>query len=296
VHCCVLLHLQRKPELFATAHRLVEAYPHSAEAWFAVAVYYTLIGEHESARRFFSKSTSLKQHFVPAWVGFAHAFAAQDESDQAMAAYRSATRLFAGSPLPWLGIGMEYLRTNHLTLAEQYIRQAHTLAPKHPLVLHELGVVHYFKGEYESAAQVLASVARDEAGSAPSATEAREPALVNLGHAYRRLGRYDDAIACYQDALAVCPHSASTFGALAFVYHLDRRMHEAIVHYHQALALRPDDTFTSEMLTRALEEALDTEPLLAVDPQPDGGTSAGGGPGGAAGAAEHAMDMEVTAT
>ena len=79
------------------------------------------------------------------------AFAAQDESDQAMAAYRTASRLFPGSHIPWLGIGMEYLRTNHLHLALQYIRQAREINPDEPLVLHEMGVLHYLNGEYDDA-------------------------------------------------------------------------------------------------------------------------------------------------
>ena len=54
-----------------------------------------------------------------------------------MAAYRTASRLFPGSHVPWLGIGIEYLRTNHLHLALQYIRQAQELCPQEPLVLHE---------------------------------------------------------------------------------------------------------------------------------------------------------------
>ena len=95
--------------------------------------------DFENARRYFSKSTTIDHRFAPAWVGFGHAFAAQDESDQAMAAYRTASRLFPGSHIPWLGIGMEYLRTNHLHLALQYIKQAQEICPVEPLVLHELG-------------------------------------------------------------------------------------------------------------------------------------------------------------
>lgn len=34
VHCCTLLQLRRKPELFALAHKLVEGYPQRAESWF----------------------------------------------------------------------------------------------------------------------------------------------------------------------------------------------------------------------------------------------------------------------
>ena len=101
--------------------------------------YPSLTTDFENARRYFSKSTTIDHRFAPAWVGFGHAFAAQDESDQAMAAYRTASRLFPGSHIPWLGIGMEYLRTNHLHLALQYIKQAQEICPVEPLVLHELG-------------------------------------------------------------------------------------------------------------------------------------------------------------
>ena len=119
-------------------------------SWFAVGCYYQLVADFENARRYFSKATSLNHRFAPAWVGFGHAFAAQDESDQAMAAYRTASRLFPGSHVPWLGIGMEYLRTNHIDLALQYIKEAEQLRPDEPLVLHELGVLHFHKGEYSN--------------------------------------------------------------------------------------------------------------------------------------------------
>ena len=69
------------------------------------------------------------------------------------------SRLFRGSHVPWLGIGIEYLRTNHLHLALQYIRQAQELCPQEPLVLHELGVLHYQQGEYEEAAHFFLQAA-----------------------------------------------------------------------------------------------------------------------------------------
>lgn len=63
--------------------RLAEEYPDRAAAWFAVGCYYLCAGQYESARRFFGKATALDASFAPAWLGFGHAFAAQDESDQA---------------------------------------------------------------------------------------------------------------------------------------------------------------------------------------------------------------------
>ena len=42
---------------------------------------------------------------------------------QAMAAYRTAARLFRGLHMPLLGMGMEYQRMNNLPLAQQLFNQ-----------------------------------------------------------------------------------------------------------------------------------------------------------------------------
>jgi len=95
--------------------RLAEEYPDRAVAWFAVGCYYLCVGQHESARRFFGKATALDAGFAPAWLGFGHAFAAQDESDQARPARRpAALRMAASVPtsalsLPGLRLGAEAL-------------------------------------------------------------------------------------------------------------------------------------------------------------------------------------------
>lgn len=257
IHVCSLAKLSLHSELFTLAHQLVEAYPQQAIPWFAVGCYYYMTGDFESARRYFSRATSLNHRFAPAWVGFGHAFAAQDESDQAMAAYRTATRLFPGSHTPWLSIGIEYLRTNHLPLAMQYVKQAHVLAPNDPHVLHELGVLHYTAADWENAAHYFLQVARHP-GDYDDAT--REPSIFNLAHTYRKMKRLDEAIEWYRAALAIHPHSASTYSALGFTHHLRGDVDLAIELYHQSLSLKPDDTFTSEMLTQALKDTID-EPL-----------------------------------
>ena len=56
---------------------------------------------------------------------------------QAMAAYRTAARLFPGLHLPLVGMGMEYQRMNNLHLAEQLFEQVWqaALPNQHPVVL-----------------------------------------------------------------------------------------------------------------------------------------------------------------
>ena len=124
--------LQKKNELFMVAHELTEEYPDRAVSWFAVACYYYCVRRFDAARRYFSKATSLDGAFVPAWIGFGHAFAAQDESDQAMAAYRTAARLFPGCHLPALCIGMEYRRTNNLEARGTVLRRGAGRLPGGP--------------------------------------------------------------------------------------------------------------------------------------------------------------------
>ena len=64
------------------ACRLTEEYPDRAVAWYGVGCYYLAACQYEAARRYFGKATALDPTFAPGWLGFGHAFAAMDESDQ----------------------------------------------------------------------------------------------------------------------------------------------------------------------------------------------------------------------
>jgi anaphase-promoting complex subunit 6 len=122
LHISSLLELGMKNQLFYFAHKLVNDNPEMAVSWYAVGCYYFLVGKNQQARRHFSKSTSLQAQFGPSWIGFGHAFAADSEHDQAMAAYRTAERILKGCHLPNLYIGMELIRVNNFTHALSCVR------------------------------------------------------------------------------------------------------------------------------------------------------------------------------
>ena len=67
--------------------RLVDEYPEHVVSWFAVGCYYQSVGRFDSARQYFGKATTMDASFAPGWLGFGHAFAAQDESDQVQKTY-----------------------------------------------------------------------------------------------------------------------------------------------------------------------------------------------------------------
>lgn len=297
-----LVELKCTNDLYLVAHRLVDANPGSATSWLGVGCYYLLAKRPDVAQRYFHKATKMDARLPSAWIGFGNAFAAQDESDQAMAAYRAAARLLPASHVPPLYIGMEYLRANNLHLAQSFLHSAHKLCDRDPLIHNELGVAAFRRADYAAAADsfeaALALAGLGHLAEGPealgedaaaqqrrTAAQARrwESTLVNLGHARRKLRHFRGALRCYAAAAALRPDAPDAVAATAFTQQLMGDHTAAIALYHKALALRPDDAFATEMLGAALAEAV-AGPAALVG----GGRAAGGGvstPRGAAGGA-----------
>ena len=117
----------------------------------------------------------------------------------------------------------------------------------------------------------------------------REPSVFNLGHAYRKLRDFSNAAKWYRAALSINPRVASTYSALGFTLHLSGNLDGAIELYHQSLSLKPDDTFTCEMLSEALQNTLEDPTNL------DGVTFAMPGSSRAAVGASSSAAMDVGA-
>jgi tetratricopeptide (TPR) repeat protein len=150
-HLSAAATLGKRNELFSRGHELVQADPESGVAWYAVGCYYACAGQHAAARRFLAKCTAVAPGFAPGWLAYGHAFAALDETDQALAAYRTAARLFPGTPAPLLWVGVEYGRAANWPLARQFLQMASDACPGDPAPHHELGCVELRAGEPQAA-------------------------------------------------------------------------------------------------------------------------------------------------
>ena len=152
VHVATLVGLNLRRRLFQLAHRLVDTDPKDALAWFAVGSYYYACRRYDLAQRHFSRSTRLDPSSAECWIGFGCSFAVCDESDQALASFRAAQNKYSGSHVPLLYMGMEYLRTNHLSLAGHFLNSAQKTDPCDMLCCNELGVWSYRQGDMKDAA------------------------------------------------------------------------------------------------------------------------------------------------
>lgn len=188
------------------------------------------------------------------WVGIGHSFSLTEETDSAMGAYRTAFRLFPGSHYPLLYIGMEYLRTNTLNLAETNIHLAKEICQTDPTLYNELGVIYYKSNEWKKAIPFfeqsikLCNYDNDE----ESFTNSLEISYFNIGHCFRKLEMFDEAISYYEKAQKISYQDGSIEAAIGFTYHLKLDLNKAIEYYHKGLALKNDDTFISDMLNKAL--------------------------------------------
>lgn len=254
IHIAVLVELKKAKDLFYLSHKLVDLYPNDPVSWFAVGCYYLLTEKSEPARRYLSKATTLDRVYGPAWLAFGHSFAAENEHDQAMVAYFTASQLMKGCHLPLLYIGLEHGLTNNFKLAERFFSQALTIAPEDPFVLHEMGVIAFKSQEWGTAERYFMDALRilENIGQ-QVIVEKWEPLLNNLGHVYRKLRNYDKSLEYHKRAGILSPQNPSTYSAIGYTYVLMGDNLMAVDYFHKALGIRRDDQFSTTMLSSVIE-------------------------------------------
>lgn len=102
-----------------------------------------------------------------------------------MGIYRGCQRLFPGSHLPHLYIGMEYLRTNNLETAMLSFQKANEINIEDPIVFNEIGVTFYNKKDYTRAKE---NFMKAIFLCSDAAEWIKEDILCNLAHSYRKMG------------------------------------------------------------------------------------------------------------
>ena len=255
--------LNERNEVYVLAHELVERYPGRAASWLAVGAYEHLLGRYDEARHFFSRAVELDRQFPSAWLAVAHTYGCQDEADQAMAAYRAVERLFPGAHEAALCIGREYLSSGSLVLAKRFLSRALDSNPHDPLVHHEIGVAEYRQENWAAAAESFRKALRivevtNEAAQPGVATDKQhvarmwEPTVFNLGHAYRKLARYAEALEHYEWALLLAPDDPSIYTALGFTLALLGKHERAVDAFNKALIFDPESSIVADLLQRSL--------------------------------------------
>ena len=270
LHLASLNELSETNTLFLLSHRLADSHPGEPATWLAVGVYYLSISQIAEARRFFSKASMMDPHFGPAWIGFAHTFAAEGEHDQAISAYSTAARLFQGTHLPQLFLGMQNLCLGNMGLAHEYLNAAYALCKTDPLLLNEMGVVFYHLDHLSEAVALFIQALQiaEDIGSDPKAWIATR---ANLAHAYRRQQQFPLALQEFDEVLRQGGRDGAIFSAKGLVLLEMGRTWEAICAFHEALGVQSQDPVATDLLARALEENAETQAWAKGDEEAEAG-------------------------
>lgn len=263
VHLACLFELNERNALFLLSHELADKHPEEPSTWLAIGTYYLSTGKIAEARRMFSKSSLMNPHFGPAWIGFAHTFAAEGEHDQAIAAYTTSARLFQGTHLPQMFLGMQNLQLLNMTLAREYLTAAHSLCSTDPLLLNELGVNYYHEENWPLAIDYFTESIKlsIKVGAEPRSWIATR---VNLGHAYRRQHDFDRALEQFNEVLRQGGRDVGVLTSKALILLELGQPWAASVTLHEALDVDAQDPIANDLLAKALQE----HELVEIDEGP----------------------------
>lgn len=233
LHIACLYETLQHNTLFHLSHTLSQHAPHESYTYLAIATYYLSTARVPEARRFFSKASLMNPHSAEAWIGFAHTFAAEGEHDQAIAAYSTASRLYQGSHLPSLFLGMQHLGLGNTQLAWEYTLHAFSmssgssivstsssrsrleennaaltkiifntpnLVKGDPLVINELAVILYHQSHLAVAAKLFRR-SLELAAQLGCDMSAWVSVRANLAHCLRRMAKHEEALEQFEECL-----------------------------------------------------------------------------------------------
>ncbi|CAJ1945937.1 unnamed protein product [Cylindrotheca closterium] len=263
--------------------------PHSPEAWIAFGTSFAMCDESDQALASFRAAQRLSPGDATSLLYIGMEYLRTNHLVLAHHFLQASHHANPHDPLVCNEIGVLYMTTSFqntdydVTPTQKYEMAIEWLTKA--LVL-ATGHVSLPRGDNEQNEEVTTLMELFQSTSLQTMSNGTywEPTLFNLAIAHRKLKNYKVAIEC----LTVClswKESASAYAALGYCHHLKHfskqtksdhwsyadeeddstgghHIHMAIEHYHQSLSRKPDDPFCTEMLQRALSDALEEQVFL----------------------------------
>ena len=250
--CSSMIELNKIVDLYSLAYKLGNNCNDKFIPWYAVGCYYYTIKKYEISRKYFLKCNQLNKNFPEGWVALGNSYAGEDESDQALNAYRTCLRLFPGCHYSNLYIGMEFVRTNNLKTALVAFQNALQLSQNDPLIYNEIGVVYYKQHIYEEALNYF--IKGIKMCSEDDVSSAYQTLMINLGHTYRKLKKLKEALEVYMKLYYIDSKNVDVLNGIGFVLSLIGKYNYALDYFHQANFIQSNDSFSITMINKCINE------------------------------------------
>ena len=250
--CSSMIELNKIVDLYSLAYKLGNNCNDKFIPWYAVGCYYYAIKKYEISRKYFLKCNQLNKNFPEGWVALGNSYAGEDESDQALNAYRTCLRLFPGCHYSNLYIGMEFVRTNNLKTALIAFQNALQLSQNDPLIYNEIGVVYYKQQKYDEAKKYF--IKGIKMCSEDDVSTAYQTLMINLGHTYRKLKFYKEAIEVYMKLYYIDSKNVDVLNGIGYILSILGKYNYALDYFHQANFILSSDSFSITMINKCINE------------------------------------------
>lgn len=250
--CSSLIELNKIVDLYSLAYKLGNNCTDKFIPWYAVGCYYYSIKKYEISRKYFLKCNQLNKNFPDSWLALGNSYAGEDESDQALNAYRTCLRLFPGCHFSNLYIGMEFMRSSNYKTALIAFQNAMDLSKNDPLIYNEIGVVHYKQKNYEEAKEYF--IKGIKLCSKDDISRTYQTLMLNLGHTYRYMKKFKEAIEIYMKLYYIDSKNIDVLNGIGIVLCLLGKYDYALDFFHQANFIQSNDSFAITMINKCINE------------------------------------------
>lgn len=187
---------------------------------------------------------SADAHFLLAYTLFREKKAADS-----LAEYTAAARFRKPSADDLMAIGADYVLLNDNEDADHLFMQVTAIQPNNELAWYYLGRARFYENRFEDAIKVFEMCLRLKPHDVSAET--------NLGLAYHGLGREDDAIAAYRQAINWDKQSAGRDGQpyldMGLILREEQRIDESMGYLETALEFEPNNPETHFELAKTYE-------------------------------------------
>jgi tetratricopeptide (TPR) repeat protein len=222
-----LLQQQRLQEARDLLIKICRTDKRDSDARLQLAVLHGQLGDYPQAEQCARQVLSIQQQHPSALYLLAMALGHQNKSTEAIDCYEKVIAQQPEFTEALVNLGNMYGVSGQLDKAAAVYSQALVQRPRDPDLLASAGVTWLELGETEQAIQLLEQ--------APASTEN----LMNLGIAYAKQDRPDEAVAALTKALSRNPDLAQAHFNLGKIYRQQDLLDKALHSYRQALALQP---------------------------------------------------------
>jgi Flp pilus assembly protein TadD len=174
--------------------------PKDADAWCSLGVAYGHLKQYNDAIDAFRQATRIDPEYARAWYNLGIAYKNLNRNNDAIDAFRQATRIDPKDADAWYNLGVAYHHLNRNTDAIEPFRQATRINPEYAHAWYNLGIAYHHLNRNTDAIEPFRQATR--------INPEYEWAWNNLGLVYEDLGRHNDAIEAYrghQDRSEGCP-------------------------------------------------------------------------------------------